>query len=251
LVTVPFIYITLTESLEFLMKKRPPNALQSINAILVKMQKQPLTEMPPENNCNKTLKTSVTSLFTPDRKTATLWLWLALFMSFATLYFLTTWIPKLASSAGLPLDLAIYAGTVFNLGAVAGIVLQGWLSSKFGLQRTIFAFLVASSLLMAIFGFFKGSALVLVLFGLIGFTVQGGFVGLYSVAALMYPTEVRSTGMGWAMGAGRIGAVLGPLLGGLLVGMGFSMTGSFMVFALPVLVAGLAVFNKTFNKISK
>ena len=92
---------------------------------------------------------------------------------------------------------------------------------------------------MLVFGFFKGSMLVLILFGLIGFGIQGGFVGMYSLAARLYPTEIRATGVGWAIGAGRIGAIFGPLLGGVFIGAGFSMTTNFMIFAIPTLIGGI------------
>ncbi|TAE23007.1 MAG: MFS transporter [Cytophagales bacterium] len=169
----------------------------------------------------------------------TLLLWTVLFLSFATLYFLTMWIPKLAANAGLPLNLAIYAGTVFNLGAFFGIITQGYLSARLGLQRVICGFLVATALLMVGFGFVTGSSLVLVLFGLIGFGVQGGFVGMYSLAAKLYPTRIRATGVGWAVGAGRIGAVVGPMVGGLLISAGWSMPAAFIAFAVPALAAGV------------
>ncbi len=241
LCTLPLIWFFLAESLDFLLKKQPTGGLQKANAILSKMNEPTLENFPPLSI--QTLeKPSVTSLLTPERRRSTLQLWLALFMAFASLYFLTTWIPKLASSAGLSMELAIYAGTVFNLGAFLGIMTQGYLSSHFGLRRTIFGFLAMTAFLMAIFGFFKGSVLVLVLFGLIGFGVQGGFVGLYAVAARFYPTEIRSTGVGFAMSAGRIGGIVGPFVGGLLIGWGLSMTTNFMVFAVPTLLAGIATF---------
>ncbi len=248
LITVPFIFFFLSESLDFLLKKRPKGALDKANAILSKMNKPTLSELPPLS-INTIEKASVTSLLTPERKVSTLQLWLALFMAFASLYFLTTWIPKLASSAGLSMELAIYAGTVFNLGAFFGIMTQGYLSSQFGLRRTIFSFLAGTAFLMLIFGFFKGSALVLVLFGLIGFGVQGGFIGLYAVAARFYPTEIRSTGVGFAMSAGRIGGIAGPFVGGFLIAAGFSMTANFMVFAVPTLLAGIATFMIQSTKI--
>ena len=257
LMTVPLIYLYLSESLDFLLKKQPKDALQKANSILNKMNQPTLTALPPlsisdvgfrisdktsdiRNPISEIEKPSVASLLTPERKASTIQLWIALFMAFASLYFLTTWIPKLASSAGLSMELAIYAGTVFNLGSFVGIMTQGYLSSIFGLRRTIFSFLAATAFLMVIFGFFKGSAMVLVLFGLIGFGVQGGFVGLYSVAARFYPTEIRSTGVGFAMSAGRVGGIVGPLLGGLLIGAGLSMTANFMIFAIPTLLAGIA-----------
>jgi MFS family permease len=183
---------------------------------------------------------AVTSLLSESFKRSTLGLWLAIFMAFATLYFLTTWIPKLASATGLSVKLAIYAGTVFNLGAFCGIVSQGYLSAKFGLQKTIFWYLIFTAALMLVFGFFEGSVIVLILFGLLGFGIQGGFVGMYSLAAKLYPVEIRATGVGWAVGAGRIGAIAGPLIGGLLITWGLSMAANFIVFAIPTIIAGLA-----------
>lgn len=184
---------------------------------------------------------NVKELLSPSYKKATLGLWIAIFLVFASLYFLTTWIPNLASATGLSVKLAIYAGTVFNLGAFCGIVFQGYLSSIFGLNKTIFGFLIATSVAMIAFGFFSGSILVLILFGLIGFGIQGGFVGMYSLAAKMYPTEIRATGVGWAIGAGRIGAVFGPLIGGFLIAAGFSMATNFIFFAIPTFISGVLI----------
>jgi MFS transporter, AAHS family, 4-hydroxybenzoate transporter len=190
---------------------------------------------------------AVSALLTINYKKATIRLWIAIFMAFASLYFLTTWIPKLASATGLSVELAIYAGTVFNLGAFCGIVSQGYFSGKFGLQKTIFAYLIFTTILMLFFGFFKGSIVVLILFGLIGFGIQGGFVGMYSLAARLYPTDIRATGVGWAVGAGRFGAIVGPLLGGFLIGAGFSMTSNFMIFAIPTLIGGIVTLYISTN----
>lgn len=237
-ITLPLIHFFLAESLDFLFKARPKNALEKANRILKKMS-LPLLAQLPEVKISAN-KASMTSLFKPDFKAATLKLWLAFFMSFVTLYFLTSWIPKLAVGTGISLELAIYAGTVFNLGSFAGINAQGYLSARFGLRRVIGIFLIASAALMIFFGAFSGDVAILVLFGLIGFAIQGGFVGLYSVAARIYPTEIRTTGIGWAIGAGRLGAILGPMAGGVLIGMGLSMTANFVIFAVPAVAAGVA-----------
>ena len=236
LFTWPIIYFFLAESLDFLLKAQPKGALTQANELLRKMGREALTELPPLQTT--VTKAAVNELFSGNRRTATVLLWIALFMAFATLYFLTMWIPKLATNAGLPMSLAIYAGTVFNLGAFFGIVTQGYLSARLGLQQVIRGFLVVTAMLMMAFGFVTGSAWVLVLFGLIGFGIQGGFVGMYSLAAKLYPTRVRATGVGWAVGAGRIGAVAGPLVGGLLIGAGWSMSANFILFAIPALIAG-------------
>jgi benzoate transport len=237
LLTLPLVYFFLAESLDFLLKCQPAGALARANALLRRLARAPLTDLPPLPAAEA--KASVPELFAGSCRTATPLLWAALFLAFATLYFLTMWIPKLATNAGLAMNLAIYAGTVFNLGAFFGIVTQGYLSARLGLQRVIGGFLLGTAALMIGFGFVGGSALVLGLFGLIGFGIQGGFVGLYALAARLYPTRVRATGVGWAVGAGRIGAVVGPLVGGLLIGLSWSMAANFTAFALPALGAGI------------
>ena len=103
---------------------------------------------------------------------------------------------------------------------------------------------------MAIFGFFVGSDAVLIIFFLLGFGIQGGFVGLYAVAARMYPTRIRATGVGWAIGMGRVGGIIGPIAGGLLVAIGLDMTQSFWVFAVPTLLAGLMTLQISSKEIS-
>jgi len=243
LATLPILYFALAESLDFLLKTRPANALARVNAILKRMNQPELAVLPviPKE---EVVRTSLNELFSGGRMMATIRLWISIFMAFATLYFLTLWIPKLASNAGLSLSLAIYSGTVFNLGAFVGIVSQGYLSSRFGLRRTIFAFLIGTAILMVLFGLFKGSFLILILLGLIGFGVQGGFVGMYAIAAGLYPTAVRATGVGLTVSIGRVGGIIGPLIGGVLIGMGFSMTFSFIVFAVPLLVGAVTVLKK-------
>lgn len=237
LVTLPFLVWLLPESLDFLARVQPHNALAKINRILQRMAMPALTELPALARVEKAA--NVPALLRRERRPATLMLWSAFFMSFAALYFLLSWIPKLASATGIALELAIYAGAVFNLGAFFGICLQGWLSLTFGLQRTIAVFMFAAALFMLLFGYVAESWLVLLMFGLIGFTVQGGFVGLYAVAARLYPAELRNTGIGWAIGLGRFGAVVGPIAGGYLIAAGLGLVGNFAVFALPMALAGV------------
>ncbi len=235
LATLPLAWWLLPESPDFLVRVRPQGALERINAILRRMSLPPLAGLPEVDDVESAA--SVAALLRPARRASTLLLWVAFFMAFGTLYFLLSWIPELASATGLSLDLAIYAGAVFNLGAFFGICLQGWLSLTLGLERTIAGFMGLAALLMATFGLVTEPWLVLTLVGLIGFTVQGGFVGLYAVAARLYPAELRNTGIGWAIGLGRFGAVVGPLAGGLLISLGLGLAENFTVFAVPMVAA--------------
>jgi len=236
-ITIPLIYFLLSESIYYYLKKQPKEALHRVNTILRKLGHGALERLPKLEV--KSSGIPVNMLLKKGYRIPTFQLWTALFMAFGCLYFLISWIPKLTEATGLSISLAIYAGTVFNVGAFFGIITQGYFSSKLGLRRTVSFFLILTAILMTIFKLFIGSGALLFVIGLLGFTLQGGFVGLYAVAARIYPTEFRTTGLGWAIGIGRLGGVIGPAVGGVLIGMGLSMAANFMIFAIPAFLAGV------------
>jgi MFS transporter, AAHS family, 4-hydroxybenzoate transporter len=235
--SVPLAYLFMSESLYYYLHHQPAGALGKLNSILAQTKAQTLATLP--GKPQKLASIPVGQLLTAQYRQATLLLWLALFMAFAALYFLNSWIPKLAKDAGLSAALAIHAGTIFSLGAFVGIITQGFFSAKFGLRRTLSIFLVCTGLLMASFGWFVGSDSLLLVFGLLGFGIQGGFVGLYALAARLYPASFRATGVGWAMGAGRIGGIVGPMAAGMLLNTSLGIAANFIIFAIPAILAGI------------
>ena len=245
-ITLPFIWFFLEESIEFYLKKQPPSALQKANVLMTKVGEPTMEVLP-----SKVVRTSapVWDILRAPYLLPTLQIWISLFLVFGSLYFLVSWIPKLSEIAGLSPELAIYAGTLFNVGAFFGIATQGYFSTHFGLKKTIGIFLVLTGLLMGSFRFFIGSDWLLPLFILLGFGIQGGFVGMYALAARLYPTEVRTTGVGWSIGIGRLGGIAGPYIGGILVGMGFTISNSFLVFAIPTLISGVLIYMLATDKV--
>jgi hypothetical protein len=95
---------------------------------------------------------------------------------------------------------------------------------------------------MLLFSLLQTTPAILAGLGTIGL-MQGGFIGLYAVSARIYPAAVRVTGIGWAAGVARCGAILGPFVAGLLVASGMGMTSSFFVFAIPLAIASVAVLS--------
>jgi MFS transporter, AAHS family, 4-hydroxybenzoate transporter len=242
------VLLFLSESIDFYFKTQPKNALQKLNRIFSKLAISPIDSLPDKTKLKKNIP--VSELLKSEYKTSTIQLWLALFTSFAALFFLTLWIPKMTSDLGLPQNLAIYSGTIFNVGAFFGIVTQGYFSNSFGLKKTIGVFFILTAILMASFGLFIGSGyLLLIVFAFLGFGIQGGFVGLYTVSARMYPTEFRTTGVGWAMGAGRIGAIISPTLAGYLLKSGVSIPINYMIFAVFSILAGFFTMKITSKEI--
>ena len=102
--------------------------------------------------------------------------------------------------------------------------------------------MILACILMTQIQYFIDSDLILFIFGVLGFTIQGGFVGLYAFAARIYPLEFRTTGIGWGIGLGRFGAVISPLIGGYLIGVGLSLSQSFMIFGAIAFLSGFTVY---------
>lgn len=189
-----------------------------------------------------TKKSSWRDLFVPEYRQSTIRLWSATFFGFITLYTVLSWVPILAKQSGMPFELATYIGTAMNLGAFSGVFVMGLLIGRVGIKRVILVYVILAFVLLNLYGnldqdFVLKFALT---FG-IGFFVQGGFNAMYPASTRIYPSEIRSTGVGLAMGMGRFGAILGPSLFGLLADSGASISTRFIVFSLPIVVAGVLI----------
>ncbi|MGC1523764.1 MAG: MFS transporter [Steroidobacteraceae bacterium] len=126
----------------------------------------------------------------------------------------------------------------YNVGAFVGTSAVGLIATRFKLQRVVAAYLGCAAIVMLIFGGVTMPVwLTLVMAFLVGVSVQGGFNGFWAVAARLYPPRIRSTGVGWALGIGRVGAVLGPIFGGLLVGAHLPVAAIFAIFSVPLAIA--------------
>lgn len=238
-IAIPIVWLVLPESIAFLLTRQPEGALEKANKLLVSIGQPPVDALPPRHVA-ETRHAGVRGLMTEGRAYSTILLWLAITFSFMTLYFVISWIPKLAVEAGLPAQDAIYAGAIYNIGAFIGTSSIGLVAMRFDLRRLILVYMVLAAAALTIFGSVAMPlAATLGTAFLIGVFVQGGFNGCYPLAASLYPPEARGTGIGWAMGVGRIGAVIGPMLGGFLLAAKVSLPIIFGIFAVPVILAGL------------
>ncbi len=237
-------WVFIPESLKYLLERRPENALQRINKILLKLKKDTLGELPvvAKETARKAkgFAGNMMSLLAPEHRLATLTLWITFFLCFATLYFLMSWIPKLMEQSGYSAETGHLAFFLFNLGGVIGIFTLGTLATRWRLTNLVFVFLLSAAVCMVIFASAPNQLnLLLTVIFFMGILLQGGFVGLYATAAKVYPTEIRSTGIGWAIGLGRSGAVAGPAAAGFLIAAGFSMSANYYVFAVPMALGGI------------
>lgn len=231
-------YLTIPESLHYLASRRPAGALEKFNRVLQRLGHQAVEQLPAVAQEDRE-KANVFSLLSKERRGKTIALWLTFFFCFICLYFLMSWIPKLVVASGLSESQGVYASVAFNGGAIVGVACLGAMASRVSLSMLIGWFLSIGAAGMLLFAFFEGKNHLLLSLLVIGFFLQGGFTGLYAVAAKMYPTSVRSTGVGWAIGIGRFGAVVGPYIGGVLIARQVSMEINFMIFAVPLMISGL------------
>jgi benzoate transport len=243
--SLPLVHLLLPESPEFLLSKQPPRALERVNAILRALRQPELAELPRKAELDarprmRQMLASLGSLLAARYLASTLLLWIAFFGSLLTLYFLQNWVPQLTANAGLPDSQAFWSGAILSFGLFVGNASVGWFADLFGLRRSIATYLALGAITLLSFSYLQSGAAVLLGLGAVG-VMQGGFLGLYAVGARIYPAAVRVTGIGWAAGVGRLGAVLGPWVAGQLVARGVGMTGSFLVFALPLAVAAICV----------
>ena len=240
-------WLMIPESLKYLIEKKPNNALEKINKILLKLNAPSISELPPSNNDSEVTISMIGNmrmLLSPKFRRLSLMLWTSFFCAFGTLYFLMSWIPKLMENAGYDMAVGRDAFLLFNLGGVIGIYLLGILSVKWKLTNLILNLSLVSAVSMIIFALVPNQLNILfILILVIGILQQSAFTGLYGVAAKAYPTEIRSTGVGWAIGLGRSGAVVGPAVAGYLILAGYDMSANFIFFALPMIVCGLIAYK--------
>ncbi|SAK82675.1 MFS transporter [Caballeronia ptereochthonis] len=192
----------------------------------------------------------VAELFRAGRGPVTLILWAISFMNLIDLYFLSNWLPTVMRDAGYTPGMAVLVGTLLQTGGVLGTLSLGWFIERFGFVRVLLAcFGLGAVCVGMIGGVAHAQVWLFVAVFASGFCIVGGQPAVNALAGHYYPTTLRSTGIGWSLGIGRIGSVIGPLVGGQMIALGSSNVALFHAAAVPVLcstvlVAVLAVVRR-------
>lgn len=230
------------ESPEFLLRQPNGRGLVKLNVTMARMGQPPVDAEAAASLTQRPGSAGIRGLFEDNRATWSLLLWVCFFCVIFGLYFVNTWLPQVIVSAGLPLERAIYVTVIFNTGGAIGVFWMGLRSHARGIRPMLTGFLLSSFALMALLGFMPLNVTLLsVLAFFAGLFVNGSFVALYIAAVRLYDTRSRSSGLGWGIGIGRIGAILSPAFAGLLIGLGLSRGLNFLIYATPFLVAAIAI----------
>jgi len=234
-VFIPLVYFLIPETISYLELKRPKNALQRIQKIMKKLgHKAPenLSVVKPE----EIVTTSASELFKANIRLTTLILSFGYFGNIGTYYFFVKWLPTVIVDLGYHTSDAAAVIGIISLGGVVGSIIMSLVSRMIHIRPLMMFSMVAAAIGVCLFPLFTGSLASMKAVGfLVGMLIFAGVSGFLGLFAASFPSHLLGSGTGLALGIGRGGAVLGPMLPGFLfaAGLGFSTvsitmaTGSF------------------------
>ena len=237
---VPVLMAILPESIRFLTLSGRPDAL--IGARLKAVF--PALALPDDARFTvaepKLSGLPVAHLFSQNRALTTLLLWVVFFCSLLVLYFLSSWLPTVMSDLGVSVSLGATISSLLQFGGCAGALILGRFIDRFSFRALTVMYLLAAVAVALIGQATDSLPVVAAAIFCAGFCIVGGQSASNALASGLYPTAVRSTGVGWALGIGRLGSILGPLFGVVLLNM--PMQSLFATIAVPAIVAALSAF---------
>lgn len=239
LLFVPFMGRYFPDSPVVLAERRGPNAvLQVLGNLTGKPVSAADVSFPAPEAREK--RAPIQALFTEGRALGTVMIWIAFFMCLLLLNGLTVWLPQLMVKSGYDLGSSLNFPIWQNIGAIIGTLLFGRLADRLGVKKVLVPMYIGAAISLALLGFGSGLWLLLALVAVTGASANGAQNLSYAFIAQYYPAFMRSTAIGLASAVGRIGAIFGPIFGGVLLTMNLSVPMNFVWFGLPGLFAALA-----------
>lgn len=240
-------WVLLPESLDYLLGRRPINALNRTNRILDRMHLEPLADLPAEDLAGSDSaenKGAIREVLTPPVLRLTIALWVGYGLLTASYYFANTWIPTILTNASGDPQLGNIMGIGANLGGVLGCFIFAALATRFSGRTLLYLTLFAAAGAYLLFGLIFSIVPVAVVVGfLLGMLTTAAIAGFYAVAPTIYSARARASGIGWMIGLGRLVSVAAPILVGYILATGMAPERVFIAFAVPLIVAGAAAVS--------
>jgi MFS family permease len=236
--------VLLPESVDFLLAKRPRNVVERLNKIARRLGQPAVGELAatPAAGAGAPGRNRVGELLAPEQRRTTLLIWLAFFATMFGFYFVNSWTPRLLVEAGMTEQQGVVGGLMLTLGGTFGSILYGVLAGKWSSRAVFIVFAVLSAASMVLFISTAAMlALAFVTGVAVGMLINGCIAGLYTITPSLYATRTRSTGVGWAIGIGRAGAIVAPMITGALLDAAWSPVQLYLGVGAVVLVAAVAV----------
>lgn len=248
LLLIPCILRFVPESIDYLVVRRPEGALGKINTILARMNFEPIDEMP-KATPKVTVSGRWSKILLGRAFFTTALISAAFFMLMAGFYFANSWTPQLIVTSGFSEANGTLAGTMFSLGGIFGAVLFGPVASRITVERAL-----AGSFLLAAAGFagfalsIAGLPTALVSAAFLGFITSACMAGLFAAAPNWYPADVRAAAVGFVIGAGRVGAILSPIIVGFLLDGSWTPNSLYYLFTVPMIIGAICILPFTVSK---
>jgi benzoate transport len=224
-VFIPLVWFFVPESVAWLATKQPTNALTKINAALRRMGHAAIAALPQVGEDSSGRKTAGETIFSANMIRTTLLVGVAYFCHITTFYYIIKWVPKIVVDMGFAASAAAGVLVWANVGGAVGGAVVGLLSHKLNLRAVTTVVLIGSTIMVNVFG--KGYADLATLSmvcACAGFFTNGAINGLYATFAQVFPSHMRASGTGFAIGTGRGGSVLAPIIAGFLFQAGNSLS---------------------------
>lgn len=232
---IPVVYFLIPESIPWLARKQPAGSLERINGILRRMGHDAIAALPSIQQ--EAPEHSKANIFSPGLIKTTLVITAAYFLHITTFYFVIKWVPKIVVDMGFAPSQAAGVLVWSSVGGALGGAAVGFLNHFIRLKPLTLAVMLGSTVLVVLFGNTSADLqrLGMLCFGA-GFFINAGIVGLYAMFAQVFPTQARASGTGFAIGSGRGGAVLAPIIAGFLFQAGLGLPAVAGMMALGSLV---------------
>lgn len=232
----------LGESPEFLIKRRGPGDLKHLNRLRSRMALPALAELPAPPQGRKEGRGAVRALLGPELRQATLLVWAASLTYAIVGYFLLNWKPTILANAGLSPQLAAASGMITGACGALGHLSMGLLARHVGEGRLTAIYFALACVTLVIFGVQPPNPVpLLAMAGVTTLFVVGAYTGLFLVAVKMYPAEIHNTGVGFVVGFGRLGAIIGPMIGGFLLSAGLDRMDTYFVFSVIAVIPAVTM----------
>jgi AAHS family benzoate transporter-like MFS transporter len=180
-------------------------------------------------------------LFAEGRGVSTIMFWLTCFMALFMVYALNAWLVKLMASAGYSLGSALSFALVLNIGATVGAIGGGWLADRLHIKPVLVVMFLLAAVSIGLLGMGMPTWALFVLVGLAGACTIGTQTLSCAYCGQFYPVDCRGTGLGLMLGAGRVGAILAPILIGAIIGMSLPLAHNFLAISVPAVIAAMTI----------
>jgi AAHS family 4-hydroxybenzoate transporter-like MFS transporter len=188
-------------------------------------------------------RSAIASLFQSNRAIGTLALWIVYILNLGLFYALQSWLPSILTNLGFPLSTVATTTSLTTVGGIVAAFVVGPAMDLLGPYGSLATLYLAGVVFVALMGFAVHSSTMVLLIAafLAGLCISGGQKSVIALTAIFYPAPIRSTGVGWALGIGRLGGIGGPLLIGLLLGLKITVTALFFAAAVPMLISAILI----------